>query len=152
MHHCRRSLQRLILRVLVAGLVSGVAAGAAFALQRDRIIGAFTADASVAAVLSKTWWVLVASQPVNSLTFVYDGLMYASQHFGYVRNYMLAGFLLVFAPLLALAVVTLRTLWGVWLAKAALNVWRAGGAAYLVHVLFMREFDVLQPSARSSAR
>ena len=38
------------------------------------------------------------------------------------------------------------TLWGVWLAKAALNVWRAAGAAWLVHVLFMREFDALQPA------
>lgn len=129
----------------MAGLVCGVAAGAVFALQRDRIIGAFTADAPVAAILAQTWWVLVAAQPVNSLIFVYDGLMYASQHFSYVRNYMLAGFLLVFAPLLALEAVTLRALWGVWLAKAALNVWRAGGAAWLVHVLFMREFDALQP-------
>ena len=34
-----------------------------------------------------------------------------------------------------------HALWAIWAAKAAFNAWRLGGAAFLIHHIFMREFD-----------
>lgn len=148
--NAKEHLQRLINRVLMAGLLAGICAGSIFLFQKDFIIALFTTDPATIAVLKQgTWIVLVASQPINGLVFVYDGLMYASQSFTFIRNYMILGFLLVFCPLLAFQAVVLHSLWAVWLANAAINMWRVGGAAYLIHWIFMREFDQ-QLSAASS--
>ena len=86
----------------------------------------------------RLWLVLCAAQPINAAAFVYDGLIYAVQAFAYTRTVMLAGFCVVFAPLLAVSQWQLRALWGVWAAKAAHNVWRLAGAALCIHVLHER--------------
>lgn len=84
-------LQRLIRRVLFAGFLAGTLAGVVFGVSRDRIIAMFTRDpATVAALTDGTWAVLAAAQPINGLVFVYDGLMYASQSFRFIRNYIVS--------------------------------------------------------------
>ncbi|KAG7673815.1 hypothetical protein Ndes2437B_g01988 [Nannochloris sp. 'desiccata'] len=135
-------LKLLIKRVLGAGLLAGVVAGGAFAIWRDGIIELFTKDPAAKEILQGgIWAVLVSSQPINGLVFVYDGLMYSSQNFIFIRNYMILGFFLVFCPLLAVEIDQWQTLWGVWIANCAFNTWRAAGAAYLIHIIFMKEFD-----------
>ena len=138
----KRHLQLLMVRVLSAGLLAGIFAGVVFSTWRNFIISLFTQDPEAVAVLcTGTWHVLVLAQPINGLVFVYDGLMYASQSFTFIRNYMILGFIVVFCPLLSLELVHWRALWGVWVANAAINAWRAAGAAYLIHYIFMKEFD-----------
>jgi Na+-driven multidrug efflux pump len=148
----KRHLQRLVRRVAGAGLVAGIGAALVFGVWRDPIIGLFTHSPTVAAILRSTWPVLVISQPINGLVFVYDGLMLASQSFVFIRNYMVLGFVCVFCPLLAVEMERWQTLWGVWVANAAINTWRAAGAAYLIHHIFMKEFDMEMRSSRVSSR
>jgi Na+-driven multidrug efflux pump len=147
-------LKLLIKRVLCAGLLAGIFAGVVFAVWRDGIIQLFTQDPAAQKILQGgIWMVLVSSQPVNGLVFVYDGLMYSSQNFIFIRNYMLLGFVLVFCPLLAVEIIQWQTLWGVWVANGAYNTWRAAGAAYLIHYIFMKEFDAqLRTSSRTPSR
>jgi Na+-driven multidrug efflux pump len=134
-------LRRLIRTVLCAGLAAGVAACIAFGAAHKSVVALFTASPGVALLLDGgAWWVLTAAQPINSLVFIYDGLMYSSGHFEYIRNYIFAGFALVFCPVLALQLVA-PGLTLIWAAKAAYNVWRLGGAIFLIHYLFMQEFD-----------
>lgn len=148
----KKHLELLIWRVLASGLVAGICAAAVFFLCRDTIMGLFTSDSETVRELQRgTWAVLVASQPVNGLVFVYDGLMYASQSFRFIRNYIILGFLLVFCPLLTAQIVIFKALWAVWLANAAINLWRVGGAAFLIHRIFMREFDTAFTAATSAA-
>lgn len=71
--------------------------------------------------------------------FVYDGPMYATDSFGFAAAVMASGFIVVFAPLLALSEWRLRALYGVWAAKAAMNVWRLLGSMLRIHVTFERE-------------
>ena len=140
--NAKRHLQLLISRVLGAGLLAGIIAGVSFALRREFIISFFTVDAAVADELRNgTWFILSVSQPINGLVFVYDGLMYASQSFTFIRNYILLGFVVVFCPLLAGEMMYIKSLWAVWSANAFINLWRAAGAAYLIHYIFMKEFD-----------
>jgi Na+-driven multidrug efflux pump len=147
----RVHLKRIIFRVLNAGLLFGLAAGLVFGIFRRRVIGMFTSDVATIQVLSGgVWGILCLSQPLNGLVFVYDGLMYASQSFTFIRNYISLGFLVVFCPILAVHAVVGETLAGVWLANAAFNAWRVAGAAYLIHWIFMDEFDALSVRGAST--
>ena len=83
--------------------------------------------------LESVWPLLCGMQVVNALVFVYDGLIYATQDWAYVRNLMAAACLLVFAPLLAIGAALAPSLRAVWIAKAALNGVRFVGAFHLLH-------------------
>jgi len=132
----KSNLQKLVTRVLAAGLITGIMASIVFYTQSDAIMHMFTEDTRIIEILKdKTWLLLVAVQPINSLVFVYDGLMYASQSFVFIRNYFLVGFFVIFMPVIGLQVTVWKSLWAVWLSKALFNVWRCLGAAYLIHVM-----------------
>ena len=135
-------MQLLIRRCLTAGGITGILAAIIFYTKSHSIILLFTQDQSVIDVLEdKTWLLMVLIQPINSLVFVYDGLMYAAQSFVFIRNYFLIGFCVVFVPMIVLQMTVFKTLWAVWMSKALFNIWRCAGAAYLIHYLFMAEFD-----------
>ncbi len=129
------------MRLVGLGAAAGVLSGAVMWAKEDWVVSLFTSDPDVAAVLhDKLWLVLCAIQPVNSVVFLYDGVMYGVQAFATVRTVMVSGFLLVFAPILALAQWHVHALWAVWAAKAAHNVWRLVGAWLCVHVMYERKF------------
>ena len=135
-------LKRLITRVLSAGLITGVAAAILFQVKAEAIMSLFTRNKKTLSILRNgTWELLVLVQPLNSVVFVYDGLMYASQSFTFIRNYFVVGFFVVFMPIIGIQISIWHTLWGVWMAKALFNVWRCLGAAYLIHYVFLSEFD-----------
>lgn len=135
-------MQLLIRRCLTAGGITGILAAVIFYTRSDAIMALFTQDQSVIDILKdKTWLLMVLIQPINSLVFVYDGLMYASQSFVFIRNYFMLGFCIVFMPMIALQMTVWKTLWAVWLSKALFSIWRCMGAAYLIHYIFMAEFD-----------
>lgn len=140
--HAKQHFEILIKRVVFAGLLCGIICSTCFAMEKSRIISWFTDSPETMAILDdKTWWILTISQPINAIVFVYDGLMYASQNFAYIRNAMCGGFMLVFLPLLIIEMTNIHALWAVWAAKLALNTCRAASGGYLVHVLFIKEFD-----------
>ena len=110
-----------------------------------RDVPVFTADAAAREMLatSGVWTILVAAQPINAAVFVYDGFIYASHSFSYVRQVMIAGVGLVFLPTLYLANRPTATLCGIWTAKLALNAWRLVCLMARVHfwVLETPEYD-----------
>ena len=140
MHVCFcRSLQILCRRVLLSGLVIGTSFGIAFFVAEDRLISLFTQSEDTSRILRHILWLLVCIvQPLNSLVFVYDGLLYASQSFAYTRNIMLLGFCLVFCPLITVAQLSVQALWGVWVAKAALNMCRLLGGVFRIHYWWIK--------------
>lgn len=136
----RRTFQWLSARLLAMGCAVGLLSGALMWANEAWVISLFTRDPATIAVLrGRLWLVLCAVQPINAAVFVYDGLIYAVQAFAYTRTVMLAGFCIVFAPLLALSQWQLRALYGVWAAKAAHNVWRLAGGALCIHFLYERQ-------------
>jgi len=138
----RKHLKLLIFRSLSAGITCGILSGTIFFLGRDIIIESFTESKETADILrAGTWNLLVLIQPINSLVFVYNGLMMASQSFVFIRNYFLVGFVLIFLPVIGLQITIWQSLCAVWFAKALFNIWRCIGAAYLIHFIFMAEFD-----------
>ena len=130
------ALRWLCHRLLALGLCTGIVFAGLLMTLRETLIAAFTRDPSVAATLraDPVWHTLAGAQPLNALVFVYDGLIYAFQGFGFVRELMEVGVGFVFLPALAAAAGAARpTLAGVWAAKVGLNVWRAAGLGVRIH-------------------
>ena len=125
-----------------AAVVASVSTGAAIliilAVYRDFIIAAFTSDAAATTILHTVWPLLCWMQPINATIFAFDGLYTATRSWRYVRNVMLVGVTVVFAPALAAAIwyppcVSVACgLLAVWSAKASLNVWRLVCACYRI--------------------
>lgn len=70
---------------------------------------------------------LCALQPVNALVFVYDGLLYATRSFAYVRNALAVGVLALYVPAVVITMSyapQAQRLLALWAAKALLNCWR----------------------------
>ena len=79
---------------------------------------------------------------------MYDGVLYATRSFAYIRNALTVGFMLIFAPALALVVGSTHSLLGVWTAKATLNIWRCATALYRIHIQLWPEWTH-EPSIRA---
>ena len=127
-------MRRLTVRIAALGVATGVGAAAVMAAYRDGIASLFTRDAAVVGALRDAWPLLCALQPINATVFVYDGLMYATQSFAFVRNALAIGVLGGFAPALWAAATFGRTLRALWVAKAVLNSWRCVSALFRIHV------------------
>ena len=132
--------RRLALALPALGLATGVACAAALAgLGPDRATRLFLdpdgADfASALAAVRRLWWPLVATQPAAAILAVYDGAMCAESAFVAVRNISLAGFVLVFLPLLLAGWLAAPNLALIVSAGAAFSFWRATWFAYVLHV------------------
>lgn len=144
---CCRCLQILCRRLLLSGLAIGTAFGIVFFLAQNWLISLFTRSRDTIDILRYILWPLICIvQPLNSLVFVYDGLLYASQSFAYTRNVMLLGFCLVFCPLISVVQLFVQALWGVWIAKAALNMCRLLGGILRIHFWWISSVDSINIS------
>ena len=129
------AVRALTLRLASLGLGAGALASATLFALEQPLPALFTRSAHVASLVRDTWPLLAALQPINALVFVYDGLLYATQSFRYIRNALALGVALVFAPSLAAARMLLpSSLVAVWGAKAALNTWRCLTALARIHL------------------
>jgi hypothetical protein len=130
------ALRSLCHRLLALGLFAGCVFAGALVAAREPLIAAFTRDPVTAAILrsDSVWHILAGAQPLNAVVFVYDGLIYSFQEFGFVRELMEVGVGFVFLPALAAAAgASPPTLAGVWAAKVGLNTWRALGLGTRIH-------------------
>ncbi len=143
------AVRALTLRLAGLGLGAGALASATLFALEQPLPALFTRSAHVASLVRDTWPLLAALQPINALVFVYDGLLYATQSFRYIRNALALGVALVFAPSLAAARMLLpSSLVAVWGAKAALNTWRCLTALARIHVALWPTWR--EPTVRSA--
>lgn len=121
-------------------LLSGVAIGTTYSLMmllfREQIVRVFTSDEGAVAFLlsGPAWPIVVAAQPLNSLVFISDGLVYAVRDFAGAFWSMFLSFALGFLPALALfaGVVDRAGVFPIWVAKAVHNVGRLAGVSWFV--------------------
>jgi len=133
----RLLFQRMTERLLFIGCLVGLLFSVLLLALEDEIISVFTmksseSKAKVIGQLRKVWSLIAVVQPINSLVFVLDGLIYALQKFDYVRNLMVFAFAVVYSPLLISFQVTgffdaASGLVFIWLAKSAMNFVRLLG-------------------------
>jgi len=111
-------------RLLFWGLIVGVLIAILLALGRNLAPRVFTSDAAVLAALASIWPLIWASQPLNALVFVWDGIFMAAEKFRFLAAAMLLA--AVVGALEMLLVVPMGWgLAGVWWGMILINLVRA---------------------------
>ena len=113
-------------------------------VYREQIARFFTRDEGAIAFLlsGPAWPVVVAAQPLNSLVFISDGLIYAVRDFRGAFLSMALSFALGFLPALALfaGVVDKAGVFPIWIAKTVHNVGRLVGVSWCVWARHFRRW------------
>lgn len=68
-------------RTLGVGLATGLATSAALAAGGGRLLTPFSTDAAVLAATAAVWPLVVATQPLNTMAFAVDGLLFGASDF-----------------------------------------------------------------------
>jgi len=84
-----RTLREVTNFVLKTGLLTGVSLAAILGVSFGSLATLFTKDAEVLAVVRTGVLFVSASQPVNALAFIYDGLHYGVSDFPYAACSMM---------------------------------------------------------------
>ena len=90
----------------------------------DQIIGLFTNDLLVKEKIVTIKPVIILSQVISSLAFIFDGLIFGIDGFDWLRKHMLYGFLFIFLPMAFYTQYQSSILW-IWLGLTGLNVYRS---------------------------
>eukprot|EP00045_Choanoeca_perplexa_P003682 m.32666 g.32666 ORF g.32666 m.32666 type:complete len:463 (+) comp12169_c0_seq1:3-1391(+) len=128
-----QDLRRLAQLIIQCGIVTGLVVGVTLGLAPDSIQHLFTHDTATLQHLNQgLWWLLVGMQPINSLVFVYDGLLYAVQAFAFKRNIVALGGFGVYLPVMLLTLIgpVPTTLLAIWIGYAGLTTLRFAGAIW----------------------
>ena len=86
--------QTLGKRLLLIGFVTGAAFSLLFYAGARPIQMIFTNDTSLTTIIDQYWWIIIVTAPFNALTFVYDGILFGSRDYRFLRN-SVAGALVV---------------------------------------------------------
>ena len=131
-------------RLLLAGIGIGATYSLLMLVYREQIARFFTRDEGAIAFLlsGPAWPVVVAAQPLNSLVFISDGLIYAVRDFRGAFLSMALSFALGFLPALALfaGVVDKAGVFPIWIAKTVHNVGRLVGVSWCVWARHFRRW------------
>ncbi|MDR5591290.1 MATE family efflux transporter [Christiangramia sp. SM2212] len=117
--------------VLIALILMGLCA-----LFYDQIGLLFNKEASVLALFSSVFWIVLLMQPVNAIAFMFDGIFKGLGEAKYLRNVLLVATFLGFTPALLISDYFGLKLYGIWI---AFFVWMLIRSSTLV-VYFRRKY------------
>uniref|UniRef100_A0A0E0GFE8 Protein DETOXIFICATION n=1 Tax=Oryza nivara TaxID=4536 RepID=A0A0E0GFE8_ORYNI len=135
-----KRVQKIAMFALQIGVVSGLALSAGLYTSFSNIARLFTSDPVVLMVVKSCSLFVCASQPINALAFIFDGLHYGVSDFDYVAQATIAvgvmsSLVLLYAPsVFGLAGVWagLTTLMGLRMASGILRLlWKSGPWSFL---------------------
>lgn len=120
----RRAHRLLARRLVRLGVGFGCCFFLVYWLAETWVQGLFTNRPEIMALLGTIWFWLAASQPINALAYVYDGILFGAKDFVFLRKRMMEGFLFVFLPLVLWGFLKTESLLGLWLSLIGLNGYR----------------------------
>ncbi|XP_062182325.1 protein DETOXIFICATION 45, chloroplastic-like isoform X2 [Phragmites australis] len=135
-----KRVQKIAMFVLQIGVISGLALAVGLYGSFGNIARLFTSDPEVLMVVKSCALFVCASQPVNALAFIFDGLHYGVSDFDYVAQAtivvgIMSSLVLLYAPsVFGLAGVWagLTTLMGLRMAAGILRLlWKSGPWSFL---------------------
>jgi MATE family multidrug resistance protein len=130
-------------RLLRLGLLTGAAFSLLFFFAARPLQMLFTNDASLTPIIDEYWWLIVVSSPFNALVFVYDGILFGSRDYKFMRNSVAGALVLAFLPVLAIGYFTATlSITTIWLALVARNGFRLVTAVWFY---WSREPEKLVP-------
>lgn len=120
----RRAHRLLARRLVHLGVGVGITFFLFYWLAETWVQGFFTNRPEIIALLGTIWFWLAASQPINALAYVYDGILFSARDFVFLRKRSIEAFFLVFLPLVLWGFLKTKSLLGLWLALIGLNGYR----------------------------
>ncbi|CAL4950174.1 unnamed protein product [Urochloa decumbens] len=135
-----KRVQKIAMFALQVGVVSGLALAVGLYASFGNIAGLFTSDPEVLMVVKSCALFVCASQPINALAFIFDGLHYGVSDFDYVAQAtivvgVMSSLVLLWAPSvfgLTGVWVGLTTLMGLRMAAGILRLlWKWGPWSFL---------------------
>jgi len=121
------TMKILTLRLFWLGFLLGVLCLVVLMIWKENIISLFIhpdTDEEIYSLLENIWTFIACMQPINAMVYISDGLLFAHQAFGFVRNLMVIGVCLIFGPVLIMGYSLHHSLLWIWIAKSCLSVWR----------------------------
>lgn len=83
--------QVVVRQTISAGTAVGVATAAVLLPFGPAIVSLFTSDPAVHALAASAWPVVALSQPLSTLAFAYDGLLFGTNDFRFCALLMVSG-------------------------------------------------------------
>lgn len=120
----RRSHRLLARRLIHLGFGIGITFFLFYWIAGTWVQGFFTNRPEIIALLGTIWFWLAASQPINALAYVYDGILFSARDFVFLRKRTMEAFFLVFLPLVLWGFFMTKSLLGLWLALIGINGYR----------------------------
>ena len=127
-----RRLQNAYRRLLHLGLGVGILFSLFYGLASNHLLGLFSSDGAVLAMALSLWPLVVFTQPLSSLSFTYDGLMFGLGAFASLRTHLMVATLCIFLPITLFFPPSLGALWS---GIIAVNLYRT-----LALFLYTRRF------------
>lgn len=95
-----KSLVSLSTKLFKYGIIIGLSVSALGAIFYSAIGRVFTKEPLVLAEFYTVFWIVLATQPINAVTFIYDGIFKGMGEMKYLRNLLLLATGFVFIPTL----------------------------------------------------
>ena len=115
-------------RLLHLGLIIGIIFALIYGTGQGLITAIFSRDREVLTMALTLWPLLVFTQPISSLSFTYDGLMFGLGAFNALRTHLIIATTLLFLPLTLLG----PSLTHIWGAIISVNLYRTIALAVYV--------------------
>lgn len=104
-------------------LLMGICFTICYYFAKGPILSLFTHDPKVLLHIDSIFWLVILFQPLNALVYIFDGLMFATRQYSYMKKHMAIGFLCIFVPILGLFWFDPQFIW-LWISLVALNSYR----------------------------
>jgi putative MATE family efflux protein len=122
-------------RLLMLGLGVGILFSLTYWVGQPYLLSLFTTDGQLLAVIGTYYFVVILAQPLNGLVFVYDGILFGSRDFRFLKFSMMAAVVLGALPAFYLAHAKGSPLY-IFLGFLFTNVIRAGTACWFINTKY----------------
>jgi len=118
-----RDLKVLSINLLLLGSVIGVFFSLLFLMAKGFLFELFTNDEQVIFYLDQVWPLIIGTQIINALAFVYDGILFGHGSFAFLRKHIFMGVVFFYLPLATYGLHAKSILW-IWWGLCLLNLYR----------------------------
>lgn len=109
-------LRLLAKKLSLVGVLAGTVLGLVYLIFYQQVVAMFTPDPAVHQVFNSIFWLVIVSQPINALAFVYDGIFKGLGEAKFLRNLLFYATVFAFIPLIMTGHYLQWNITGVWLA------------------------------------
>ena len=133
------NLKLLVTDLIKYGVLVSIVLMSVCFLFYNKIGPLFTSDSQVLDIFYTVFWIVIVTQPLNAIAFVYDGVFKGMAEAVVLRNTVVVATFFGFVPALLLADAFDLKLIGVWIAFTVWMLFRSG----ILYVYFKKNVEIM---------